>query len=100
MTVTGGVLSPDGKWIAINATRQYEHEHQPYDIWLLSADGTNLLRVTGAPPQDSSVHWSPDGTRLFFLRTGVGLVTLSLDTGILTPIGIDSGFNFASGGAK
>lgn len=100
MTVTAGILSPDGKWIAINATRQYEQEHQPYDIWLLSADGAKLSRMTAAPPQDIGGYWSPDETHLIFLREGVGLVKFALDSGTLTPIGIDPGFNFALGGVK
>ncbi len=104
MTVTGGILSPDGKWIAINATRQCEQEHQPYDIWLLSADGTKLLRVTGAPPQDIGGFWSSDGTRLVFRRDGVGLVALSLQTGSVTPLSVnlsgEASYDYAVGGNK
>lgn len=100
----GGLWSPDGKWLAINAARDYEQTEHLYDIWLLSADGEKLSRVTYSPPQDIGGYWSPDGTRLLFRREGVGLVTLSLETDKVIPLGVDlqneSSYNYAIGGIK
>lgn len=100
----GGQWSPDGRWLAFSAISLYEQEEQPYDIWLLSADGAKLLRVTSAPPQDNFGYWSPDGTRLVFLREGNGLAILSLETGEVTSLDVslpyDSRFNYARGGSK
>lgn len=101
-----GPWSPDGKWLAFSAVRPYEREKETYDydIWLLSADGAQLLRVTGAPPQSIGEYWSPDGTRLVFRREGVGLVTMSLESGKVTPVGISlhdtASYNYAVGGSK
>ena len=99
-----GPWSPDGKWMAFSAIRAYERERQPYDLWLLSVDGTQLLRVTSAPPQDIGPYWSPDGTRLVFRREGTGLVILSLQTGNVNPLGVNlpdlASNNYAVGGSK
>jgi Tol biopolymer transport system component len=100
MTIASWAWSPDGTWIAISATKHYEQDLFLYDIWLLRLDGEQLIRVTSAPPQDFGAYWSPDGTHLIFLREGVGLVTLSLETGEVTSLGIDPGFQYAIGGAK
>ena len=100
MTTASWVWSPDGTWIVISATKHYERDLFLYDIWLLRPDGEQLIRVTSAPPQDIGAYWSPDGTRLIFLREGVGLVTLSLETGKVISLGIDPSFQYAIGGAK
>ena len=96
--------SPDQNWLTVNARRLYEREEQPYDLWLLSADGTQLLRVTSAPPQDLGGYWSPDGTRLIFQREGTGLSILSLVTGDIASPGVslahDSRYNYAIGEIK
>ncbi len=103
--VGGGTeWSPDRNWLMISAARLYEQSDAQYGLWLLSADGLQLLRVTSAPPQDVGGFWSPDGTRLVFRRDGVGLVTLSLETGSVNPLGVnlvgDASYNYAVGGAK
>jgi dipeptidyl aminopeptidase/acylaminoacyl peptidase len=100
----GSKWSADGKWLLINAARVYERTDAPYGLWLLSADGLQLLRLTSAPPEDMGGFWSPDGTRLVFQREGVGLVTLSLQTGNVIPLypnlGDGTGNNYAMGGIK
>ena len=42
-----------------------------YDIYLVDADGSNLTRLTNDPGADGSPAWSPDGTRIAFVRTSV-----------------------------
>jgi Tol biopolymer transport system component len=101
-----GQWSLDGKWLVLSAVHLYEHKEEPYnyDLWLLSADGTSFVRLTSTPPDNGQVQWSPDGTRLVFRREGVGLVTLSLETDKVIPLGVDlqneSSYNYAIGGIK
>jgi Tol biopolymer transport system component len=101
-----GPWSPDRKWLAFSAVRPYEREEETYDydIWLLSADGIQLKRVTSAPPQSIGEYWSPDGTRLVFRREGAGLMMLSLQTGNVTSLGVNlidlASYNYAVGGSK
>ena len=59
-----GPFSPDGKQIAFEG---FDDAHpEVRGIYIGSADGTNLVRITqeGGIPAD----WSPDGTRVVFLR--------------------------------
>lgn len=101
-----GQWSPDGEWLAFSAIRLHEREEHQYDIWLLSADGTVLMRLTSAPPQSLRADWSPDGTRLVLLREGgLGLVTFSLETGevMASPtveLPYDFRYNYSVGGIK
>jgi len=102
----GAISSPDRRWFAVTAVRLYEQAEPPYDIWLLSADGTQLLRVTSLSSREGffADSWSPDGTRLVIWRDGIGVSILSLETGEVTPLGLiplgESNNNFAVGGSK
>ncbi len=81
------VVSPDGQWIAIRTTREHPAgmrwplrvplESEPAtDIWLVTADGSRSLPLTGlekpygrvfSDPFYSRVAFSPDGKRLVFV---------------------------------
>ncbi len=110
LSPSGLQWSLDGKWLALSAEYLYEEENPVYDIWLLSADSSQLLRVTSTQPRDahdagnSGGYWSPDGTRLLFRREDIGLGILSLRTGEVTPLGVKlldlSRYNYAIGGSK
>jgi dipeptidyl aminopeptidase/acylaminoacyl peptidase len=59
-----GPFAPDGKQIAFEG---FDDAHPEVNgIYIGSADGTNLVRITqdGGIPAD----WSPDGTQVLFLR--------------------------------
>jgi Tol biopolymer transport system component len=42
------------------------------DIWVMNADGTRRLQLTGGPASDFDPHWSPDGKQVVF-RTERGV---------------------------
>jgi dipeptidyl aminopeptidase/acylaminoacyl peptidase len=103
MTVGGWNWSPDGRWLALSATREYESPLYLYDTWLLSADGRQFIRVTFAPPEYRGGYWSPDGTRLFFTSDdSMTAHILALDNGVLSTFssGFDAVGDFAIGGIK
>jgi len=54
--------SPDSEWIAFHSWTQGN-----LDIYKVRPDGTELIRLTDDPAEDSSPVWSPDGERLTFL---------------------------------
>jgi TolB protein len=39
-----------------------------FDIWLVNADGRRVKRLTSEPAVDTAPTWSPDGTRVAYLR--------------------------------
>lgn len=83
-------LSPDGRWLAFSAARAYERQEETYDddLWLVSVDGSQLLRATSGAPQELAPYWSPDGAHLVFLREGSGLAILSLETGQVVSLNV------------
>jgi WD40-like Beta Propeller Repeat len=77
--------SPDGRWIAFT---------NRFRIWLMSIDGAQIKRLTHGPASDHSPSFSPDGSRIAFVRSrsepdGTGeraLLSMDLDGGNIAPV--------------
>ena len=62
--------SPDGKWVAYTvSTIDVEKDKRDTDIWMVSWDGKEDVRLTSSPDGESSPRWSPDGRYLAFLAS-------------------------------
>jgi dipeptidyl aminopeptidase/acylaminoacyl peptidase len=66
--------SPDGKWIAFTSKRPSERQPDPdrtlnTDIYLLEArEGAEARKLTEWTGADSQPVWSPDGTKIAYVR--------------------------------
>ena len=61
-------VSPDGQWVAYTLSRtDTEADKRIIDIWMISWDGTQDIRLTyGVDSSSSSPRWSPDGKYITF----------------------------------
>jgi dipeptidyl aminopeptidase/acylaminoacyl peptidase len=68
-TVSDPQTSPDGKWVAFTVGRtDVEKDKRDTDIWMVSWDGTEQVRLTFTDDSgESAPRWSPDGRYLAFL---------------------------------
>ncbi len=55
--------SPDGTKIIFASTRNGNQA----EIYMINADGTNLINLTNHPADDFDPSWSPDGTKITFV---------------------------------
>ncbi len=62
--------SPDGKWVAYAVgTTDAEKDKHDSDLWMVSWDGSQQVRLTFGPDDASSPRWSPEGRWLAFLAS-------------------------------
>jgi Tol biopolymer transport system component len=55
--------SPDGRRIAFASTR---FQSNNIDIYVMDADGSNVIRLTDHPANDQDPDWAADGQSIFF----------------------------------
>jgi len=62
------VVSPDGKWAAVQVTEPaYDERDQTSDLWLVPADGSAApRRLTATRASESGAAWSSDSRRIAF----------------------------------
>ncbi len=68
-------VAPDGRHVAfVVRETDLEANRGRTDIWIVSADGAALRRLTTHPEADSNPRWGPDGRTIWFLssRSGPG----------------------------
>lgn len=66
-------VSPDGRTIVfVVRETDLEANRGRTDLWLMSSDGSGLMRLTSDPASDSNPRWSSDGRTIFFLSTRSG----------------------------
>lgn len=62
--------SPDGKWVAyVLSTPDSVKDKSDADIWMISWDGSESVKLTASPEGESRPRWSPDGKYLTFLSS-------------------------------
>jgi dipeptidyl aminopeptidase/acylaminoacyl peptidase len=62
-------ISPDGKQVVyVRVTVNEKKEGYDTALWIAPADGSEPPRPFTSGPRDRSPRWSPDGTRLAFVR--------------------------------
>jgi WD40 repeat protein len=97
--------SPDGRSIAFAAP--HDGDLGNYDIWVMSADGSEARPLVDAGPNDWWPNWSPDGTTIAFTNgyngeaevymvnaDGTGLVRLTVR------VGEDTAYGWSPDGSK
>jgi dipeptidyl aminopeptidase/acylaminoacyl peptidase len=63
-------VSPDGKWVAyVLSTPDSAKDKSDSDIWMISWDGSESVKLTASPEGESRPRWSPDGKYLTFLSS-------------------------------
>src|SRR5580765_5744168 len=72
---TAGATAP-AKWLVFSATQPGQHIDQ---LFRIRSSGAGLKRLTTGQYPSIAPAFSPDGTRIAFARTGIGIVTMNLD---------------------
>jgi len=61
-------VSPDGKWVAYTLSSvDTTADKGDTDVWMVSWDGSQQVRLTSSPESENAPRWSPDGRYLSFL---------------------------------
>ena len=65
--------SPDGGWVAYTVTRAIKDtDKNDTDVWMVSWDGRQQVRLTSTPDSENSPRWSPDNRYLAFVSSRMG----------------------------
>jgi WD40 repeat protein len=75
VAATAGAAAP-AKWIVFSATQPGQHIDQ---LFRIRSSGGGLKRLTKGQFPSIAPAFSPDGTRIAFVRSGVGIVTMNVN---------------------
>ena len=65
--VSSPEISPDGRRVVYNRnSMDVMKDRKTSRLWVIDADGTNNLPLTGRDAAESNAVWSPDGSRIAF----------------------------------
>ena len=71
--VSSPAVSPDGRQIAfVVRDTDLDANRGRFDLWLASADGSRVERLTTDPENDTDPEWSSDGHWIYFVSTRSG----------------------------
>ena len=60
-------MSPDGEWVAFTVTTVAEADNALHsEVWMVSTEGGEPVRLTSPGTESSRPRWSDDGSQLFF----------------------------------
>ncbi len=63
-------VSPDGKWVAyVLSAPDSVKDKSDSDIWMISWDGKESVKLTASKEGESKPRWTPDGKYLTFRDT-------------------------------
>jgi acylaminoacyl-peptidase len=70
-------IRPDGQWVVyVEGWSDRAADASYSNLWAVSADGKKRLRITDGAWRDWSPRWSPDGSRVAWIRERTGGVEL------------------------
>jgi Tol biopolymer transport system component len=82
----GGRLSPDGGRIVYFKRSSRDTGLFLGDMWLVDADGTDARRVARARGDVFSARWSPDGTKIAYIKQGRDAYVFDVTTGEISRV--------------
>jgi dipeptidyl aminopeptidase/acylaminoacyl peptidase len=66
-------VSPDGEWVLYTvSSADPERDRRQTDLWMAKWDGSERVRLTHTPENESAPRWSPDGKYISFLSSRPG----------------------------
>ncbi|HNV28049.1 MAG TPA: S9 family peptidase [Cyclobacteriaceae bacterium] len=69
-SVSDPQVSPDGRWVAyVLSTPDSVKDKSDSDIWMISWDGKESVKLTASKEGESKPRWTPDGKYLTFLSS-------------------------------
>jgi len=69
-SVSDPQVSPDGKWVAyVLSIADSVKDKSNADIWMISWDGKESVKLTTSKEGESKPRWTPDGKYLTFLSS-------------------------------
>ncbi len=82
-------ISPDGSKIVFERMVDDRSPHGNYDLFTINIDGTNLTNITNTGLTQGLANWSPSGTQIAYIITGIDDVG-KYDVYIINPDGTEN----------